>query len=209
MGKSRDLKLPILITLIMIIILLVIIHFSRYGKVEVIIPTGNVDIFEIVLANKCKDENCDDPVFRGDHEDGLLIYDKEGFFSNQKELNIFSNPAFEMKPIIAPGSSNAYQFVIKNDNDFDIQYNFKMVETNLYDVNMKFRLKQEGKYIIGDNDNWVTADKLNKEQIKLASNEDIPYLLEWKWFESDRDTKIGKINNANYKLSIQVVATEI
>lgn len=209
MEKNKSWKLSIFIILFLIIILLIIMYFCNYGKIDVLVPTGNIDIFEIILDKECNDENCDDPVFKGDNDNGLQVYDETGYFTSQKELNIFSNPAFEMKSIIAPGSSNAYQFVIRNDNDFDIQYNIKMVETNPHNVNMKYRLKQEGKYIIGNADTWVSADELNLYSVKLASKDNIPYLLEWKWFESGRDTKIGKIDNANYKLSIHVVATQV
>jgi len=193
--------------------------FTDYGKIDVLIPTGNIDIYDITIEDNCdnKNNNCETSVMKENdqnnnktnNEGNLSVFDKNGNFTSQKELSIFSNPAFEMKSIIAPGSSNAYQFVIRNDNKFNIEYSIKMQETNKDGINMKYRLKQEGNYIIGNKDTWVTPNELIIEKIKLASKSNMPYILEWKWFESKHDTEIGKLDKANYKLSIQVMANSI
>lgn len=219
MQKNKSLNWSIYLILFMIIILLIILLFTNYGKIDVLMPTGNIDIFDIIIENNCECEECDVPVFKDDDisqgdsnidNDGeLSVFDKVGDFKNQQYLNIFSNPAFEMKTIIAPGSSNAYQFVVRNGNNYNIQYNIKMKETNIYNINIKFRLKQNGKYIIGDDKTWVNADSLIIEKVKLATKSNMPYVLEWKWFDSDNDTEIGKIDDSDYKLAIQVEATMI
>ncbi len=211
MFKPKIFKSPVYLILFMIIVLLLILLFTNYGKADVLMPTGNIDIFDIIIENNRECDGCETPVFSEDEKngDGLSIFDEKGNFDNQKELNIFSNPAFEMKPIIAPGSSNAYQFVIRNNNSFNIQYSIKMNETSKYNINMKYRLKQDGNYIIGNDNTWVTANKLIVEKVNLASKSNMPYILEWKWFESNHDTEIGKLDTANYKLSIQVVANSI
>ncbi len=186
MSKKNFLKSPIYLILVMTIVLLLMLLFTNYGKVNVLEPTGNIDIFEITIENNYK-------------------YKKSNF-KNIEELKIFSNPAYKMKTIITPGSSNAYQFVIKNSNNFNVQYSIEMKETNKYGVNIKYRLKQDGRYIIGNDKEWVTANELIVENVKIKRNSNIPYILEWKWFESNNDTEIGKIDGANYKLSIKMVA---
>ena len=62
------------------------------------------------------------------------------------------------------------------------------------------------KNIIGDENNWVTAEELLQNSIILADDSYNVYSLDWKWFESSNDTEIGKNIEANYKLNISFFA---
>ena len=43
----------------------------------------------------------------------------------------------------------------------------------------------------------------------LGPNISMPYILEWKWFNSSNDTEIGQAGNATYSLSIHIYAEQI
>lgn len=217
---------------ILILILLLIHSCMNFDKVNDLTPTGNTDIFNIIIGDnnrsigKCETEQptctCKeieiskdiptkpvDPIIEPEKEIGALIEDAEnGKYDNTTKLNIFSNPYYEYKNIIAPTSTNTYQFIVKNTNDFNIKYDVMMTEDNKYDINMKYRLKLDGQYVKGDKNTWVTYEDLQLEGIKLAGNSQNVYQLEWKWFESDNDTSIGEID-ADYTLKISFSGVEI
>ena len=91
-------------------------------------------------------------------------------------------------------------------NDFNIKYNLKAMQTNIYNINMKYRLKLNGDYVLGNDNEYVTADELKQYNIGLANNTYDVYTLDWKWFESSNDTEIGEDVNSFYRLDLQVTA---
>ena len=203
--------------LIFILLLMISILADRIGSLEhnnYLVPTGNVDIFDITCENNCcndDEKNTDVPVFN--EEDGLLVYDKYTIY-NTSNLRIFENPAYQYQSIIAPGTSNSYNFVIRNNNKFNVIVDINMSEINKYNIPLKFRLKENGSYIIGNSDSWVSIDELNLKKIKLNTKQYNTYTLDWKWefSESDErdkeDTKIGFNATENYKLFINIKSSE-
>ena len=138
---------------------------------------------------------------------GVYVYDSEEQYTTNTPLNIFTQTSYYVVDgKIAPLSENSYQFVIRNNNDFNIRYDIAIMETNEYDINMKYRLKLNGKYVAGNDREYVTADELNQYAIGLASNTYDVYTLDWKWFESSNDTKVGTNIAAYYKLDLKVTA---
>ncbi|MCL2860471.1 MAG: hypothetical protein FWF46_08015 [Oscillospiraceae bacterium] len=83
------------------------------------------------------------------------------------------------------------------------------IEDNEYNVNMKYKLKQNDSYVAGDFNTWVNASELNIQNLVLQENEQKTYTLEWKWIESTNDTEIGILESAIYQLSIHYCAEEI
>ena len=75
-------------------------------------------------------------------------------------------------------------------------------EKNIHRINMKYRLLKGTEYVIGNEKNWVTYDKLKLVNAFINSNNSETYYLEWKWFSSDNDTEIGEAINVNYELKI-------
>lgn len=217
MKKRNIIFGTMLIILILILLYFAIKNFGYIGK----IPTGNVDIFNIDCDDNCNckntetdnetdsdsdssTDNSSQTVFKEDTGD-LEVYDNDITWNSTSDLRIFSNPAFEFESIIAPGSTNTYQYVINNGNSFDISYNLKYIETNPYKINMQFKLKKNGKYIFGNDNTWVKAEDIEKENITLKKNTHDTYSLEWKWLDSDNDTLVS-INSAKYKLKIKINA---
>lgn len=216
-NKEKNKKIQHIIVIIILIILLItsIIGSSKLGKVDILIPTGNVDIFDI---NICCDDKCNDKddsgMVNGDASyDNTVtgtfgIIDSNIKWYDQAQLNIFNNYAFQMKNIIAPGVSNTYNFIVRNNNSFPIKYSFKTTEDNIYKVNMKYRLKQNGQYVIGDNNNWVTYDKISVSNAIVSSKSKTLYSLEWKWEDNENDNYAGEAIDAIYKLIINVNAEQ-
>ena len=153
-----------------------------------------------------KPEDPEEPINR----DGTYwVQDKEIVWENNSILGIFKNPKYNMRNIIAPGSTSSYVFYVCNKMGFDLNYIINFSEENDMNVNMMYKLKREDEYIIGDENTWVYYDQLHIDY-NIANEGKDKYVLEWKWVDSDNDTEIG-IKHAGelYKLKIDICATQI
>ena len=230
MGAKGDImenkKYKITILLLIILILL-IIYFLKIGKVtekEVIVPTGNIDVFDIGINCNCeKEEKCiytdknnkPIPVFKEEYVEHFEDYEGEvlgnvyvddsvGNYVYLQRLEIFKNAAFQMEEKIAPGSSNVYQFVVHNSTNARIKYDINMIEVNDKNITMLYRLKKNDSYVIS---NWVSVNDLKNITSTLDSSNSDTYQLEWKWpYEGNDniDTLAGTSIDSNYKLNINV-----
>ena len=243
-SKRNDRIIKIVLIVIIILLLLYNFYLLKKGKEGLHrVPTGNVDIIEIICDkdnlckttndqknndnkkddNKTQDETTDDNSSANNNEDdnsqpvngdytppedytGLLVYDKEINWHDEVSAKIFTNSMYELTDVIAPESSNTYQFVVKNSTDYNLKYDISFIETNQYNINMKFRLRKNDTYLI---DNYVSASELITDTTFLDSKTSDTYYLEWKWFSSDNDTEIGKNPNANYSLKIDIKAESV
>lgn len=274
--KNDKKKKHIILTTIIIILLVIIIFLliRCLGRIEnkYRIPTGNIDIFDIVFGNNsnctcgcscnnqnnvvcnCNVEGCicngnnnvlpltgetssnskkkrrllgkvsttteqnSAPVGNGqstgneDNTQGSLdVYDEDDVtVEHNTKLNIFKQATYHvLNDKIAPSSENSYQFVVRNNNNFNLNYDLEMFEKNTHDINMKFRLKLNGKYIIGNDKQYVDAEELSKYDLNLPAKTYDVYTLDWKWVESDNDTDIGTSIDAAYQLYMKVYAEQI
>ena len=234
----------VLIFITLIIIVFLLIRCLGFIDHKPRIPTGNIDIFDIIFqqncnnncncncnscnngncgnctnSNKCNNKNCNSNnngnsnSFNGttqpEEQSGIEVFDKETEYSHDTPLNIFTNTTYYVVDNkIAPLTENAYQFVIRNHNDFNIKYTLELNEENKYNINMKYRLKLNGVYVAGNDEKWLTYDELNQYNIGLAANTYDVYTLDWKWFESKNDTEVGTNINSNYKLGLKITASE-
>ena len=137
----------------------------------------------------------------------LIVSDNYSMW-NSGRVRIFSNPLYNFESKIAPGSSNGYKFAIKNSNDFDINIDFNLLEVNPLNINMKYNLKQEDSYVIGNDNVYKSASEIVVKNVKLKAKKTIVYTLNWKWIDSDNDTEIGQAENANYALTINIGANQ-
>lgn len=135
--------------------------------------------------------------------------DKDIVWEDKCSLGIFKNPKYNMRNIIAPGSTSSYVFYVCNKMGFDLNYIINFSEENDMNVNMMYKLRRGDEYIAGDEDTWVYYDSLHIDY-NIANEGKDKYILEWKWVDSDNDTEIG-INHAGeaYKLNIDICATQI
>lgn len=227
--ENKEKKVIIALLIIIIFLIIFFILSKRIAVIDVALemPTGNVDIFDINITEKdncCNcdaicDENCecnknksqetikDEEKCEGNCIKKVLVYDEDVKYTNITPLNIFSHQSYYIvNGVIAPGSENTYQFIIRNNNDFAIKYSLKIKEENPFNINMLYKLSINGEEIIGKGDRWVTAEELFQKSITLANDSYNVYSLEWKWFESENDTQIGKNIESNYNLNISFFA---
>ena len=224
---SKKKKKIDLIVKIIIIIILLIHNCSLIGKEKKNngkIPTGNVDIIEIICdkENVCNSDNTNSKVDNdkenkfevtipaGNEEpipkeeiNELIVYDKDITWHDETPAKIFTNSMYELTDVIAPESSNTYQFVVKNGTEYNLKYKIDFIENNPYQINMKYKLKKNDTYII---DHYVSANELNIEDFFLNAKTNDTYYLEWKWISSSNDTKIGLDPNSKYGLKIYIEA---
>ncbi len=226
----KDKKIILIIICLIIFVVIVYFLIRHFALINMKTPTGNVNIFDINFieqnddnsANNTNslendDEKNDNIYFTHNKEEqintlgeSLTVYDNNTVYESSTPLKIFENKSYYVKDdLIAPESENSYQFIIRNNNEFAIRYGLEFNQNNPYNINMKYRLKQDGKYIIGDDESWVTAGELLQNGVVLADYSYNVYTLDWKWFETDDDidTKIGTNIEANYSLNINIFAS--
>lgn len=206
--KIKALNLFFCILLIFLIYLL-IHQFGLINDKKNKVPTGNVDIIDINDDNITNDinENPNNNIDKNKLDNNFIVKDNYTIWSN-KRLRIFSNQAYEYFSKIAPGVSNSYDFVIKNNNDFPVLVDISMKEVNPYSINMEYKLRSENSFLAGSSFKYVSVKKLSQKNIYLKAHSSKLYSLDWKWIDSYNDTEIGEAVNANYKLLVYVGANQ-
>lgn len=206
--KIKALNLFFCILLIFLIYLL-IHQFGLINDKKNKVPTGNVDIIDIDGDNITNDinENPNNNIDKNKLDNNFIVKDNYTIWSN-KRLRIFSNQAYEYFSKIAPGVSNSYDFVIKNNNDFPVLVDISMKEVNPYSINMEYKLRSENSFLAGSSFKYVSVKELSQKNIYLKAHSSKLYSLDWKWIDSDNDTEIGEAVNANYKLLVYVGANQ-
>ncbi len=172
------------------------------------IKAGTVTITAKTKDGKVK-ATCTVTVENDDNTDTFKVYDNEKppvTWNGADDLKIFTRSIYDVRGVIAPEYSNTYQFVVKNSTEYNIKYKITFNETNLYHINMKYKLKKNDIYVI---DHYVSFNELNITDQLLNSDSKDTYYLEWKWVSSDNDTSIGTNPEATYGLQIVVEAESI
>lgn len=132
----------------------------------------------------------------------VIITEKDKSWTELERLSIFNNEFFKGENKIAPGVYGSYEFKVDNQSKSSIVYNIKMSENNSYKINLKYRIRKNGQYL---NDEYVSADNLQILKQQLESYGKDTYIIDWKWFDSDNDTEIGKnAENVKYNLFIKI-----
>lgn len=138
-------------------------------------------------------------------EGTVYVDDEQGNYSYQSNLKIFNNAAFNYTNKIAPGSYNTYDFEIHNSSNMNLKYVINFIEESEYDINIKYRIRKNGKYIVGNNNTYVSFDEINFPTGTINSNSKDKYSLDWKWFDDDeKDTIAGENMTEDYKLKLNI-----
>ncbi len=136
----------------------------------------------------------------------VIVYDKNGEFNYQEQLDIFKNSRVQGNTKIAPGSSGEYTFYVKNNSNRKANYYIQMQDKSQYPINMKYRLKCNGSFVVGNQNTWVTASQLKTSYKDIRTNKQDMYTLEWQWFHNDtNDTIAGAKMTSSYELTIDVL----
>ena len=238
--KEKYMRIFIIILIIIILIIIFFSRFGKINNYA--FPTGNVDVFDIDIdiaypqdsdiSNKEKDINQGNngvAYSRNNSEIGRIIPkynpeedrevfgrvfvdDKNGDYMYQENLRIFDNAAYQYTNKIAPGVSNTYHFVVHNSSDLNLKYYIDMYEDSEYKVNLRYRLKRNNEYIIGDDERWVTAADLKTGFKDIALSTSDSYSLDWKWVydeNDEEDTLAGKNMTSEYKLNARFYFEQI
>lgn len=144
--------------------------------------------------------------------EGFIVYDEvePEVWQAVQTVPIFLHQDHNVKPDrIAPGLKSSYEFIVRNNQEADADYNVDFTETNNYGIDMRYRLRRDGVFLAGNETTWVDDINLvkviNKELLKRNYD---TYLLEWQWFDNDVvDTALGKMGTADYGLDIKVTGT--
>ncbi len=240
--KKHGYKVALLIILLLLTIALLVWLLLRPQSGAKRIPTGNVDIFNIDISCSCgpakkddddkkedgEEDDCDEDDIRSIirysgivnnrpsttvNDDGIVYVDDDnGWYIYQRELKIFENAAFQYTNKIAPGVSNSYDFRVHNTTLKAINYSVVFEENSEYAINLRYRLRREGNYVVGSETEWVSASELASAMKYLSSNSTDNYTLDWEWpYEGgtdDADTEAGESMTSEYRLGIKITFEE-
>lgn len=98
--------------------------------------------------------------------------------------------------LIAPGTSNSYEFTLKNTGNIALDYTLMLegvFRLENKDIPMFVRLSRDGEWIMGGKDRWIHVDEMNdtSEGNTLPRGETAVYQFEWMWpYEMDDQTDI-------------------
>ena len=145
---------------------------------------NNLNIYFDIFASQI---NSTKIIINNDYD----IYNLEG--ENNNNTNIFNGES------ITPGSSGIYHFNVLNNHDEDLNYKLKFKEENTNNISMKYKLKLNGNYLTDD---WSYLKDIKFNNKMINTNEFDVYEIEWKWFNSDNDSKVTE--NSSYKINIIV-----
>lgn len=127
----------------------------------------------------------------------------KNWYKNEN-INLFQNLNKNGEKIIFPGESGTYNFMVSNNSSQDIYYKFSMEDKNYQNINIKYRLKMNNIYIIGNENNWVSIDNMRLNNIYGLKDSKTIYTLEWKWENSDNDTQLTKEGLATYTVYVNI-----
>jgi len=137
----------------------------------------------------------------------IYVDDKDGNYADHKDINIFKNKYLD--GLIAPGVHGEYYFAVHNESTYKAEYFINMTEKMDDKVNMKYRLRKNGTYIIGNESEWVDASKLTTDFEVIGAKVTDKFALEWKWFDDDENDIIAGKNHGTYSLGIDIYFQEV
>lgn len=207
----------ILLVIVIIWLLLVNIFGFKSNRIE------KIHIFDLSYCQTCGNANVpetgDDNTNQNQQEGGkqessdvsgnITVFDSDATWNMESQLRIFEDSLYDDRNLIAPHSTNTYEFIVRNRTGATLDYNIAFEEYNPNNINMKYRLVKDGKYVAGDKKTWVTFSELNQAMRTIHTDTNDTYYLEWQWFDSDNDTEIGETNNAEYQIKINIKATQV
>ena len=191
------------VIILLIIIFLILIYVSIFFIHDIVDNGERKDNEEIIITN---------PDIVVDNSARFKLKQGETEFSELKELDIFKNKYFENESIIAPGVNGSYSFTVENESENEFNYDIEFIEENQYEINMVFKLRINGEYVIGNEKNWVKGGKLVRNEMLLKAKAKDIYTIEWKWEDTDKDTEIGEYGGpggAYYKIKVKAMAEQV
>lgn len=193
--RKRDKIHKIILIIIIIVLLLLWLVSFKIGKIGY--DTEKKPNIPVVDN---EDKNDEYPTIK--------VSDNETDFSENTDIDIFSNIKFNGESKIAPQSKGEYHFVINNVSKYKLLYNIDFTDKMSNKINMKYRLKIDNVYIKGNDESYVTIDELNLDDILVLADSNNVFTIEWYWDDSNvEDTYVGSLESEQYyTLEVKVQA---
>ena len=139
----------------------------------------------------------------------ILVQEEDLEIEKETELSLFENEKYNWRKIIFPSSKGVYKFSVKNISKNDIIYKIKFWEAMNAHINMKYKLKLDNVYIKGNENEYVSLDELNQEDIILKKDSVNVFTLEWCWIDDVKDNIqfVNKDQRQYYTFHLRVVAS--
>ncbi len=115
---------------------------------------------------------------------------KAAYANDRGEITVESGDG---EKVIAPGTSNHYEFSLKNTGNISMDYTMTLGSAFTFanrQLPIEIRLRSGGRWILGGDDAWTQPDELKqiRESGTVPVNQYITYTFEWRWlFESGAD----------------------
>lgn len=197
------------IILIYIIIINIILIFISIFFIHDIISRG-VARDTKTIGITYPDKPIDEDVIINYTDRFVVMQDYDGkSWDAVRELDMFKNSNFYDKNKIAPGVEGNYSFSVENESDATFSYDMFFTPENPYNVNMVYKLKKNGQYVLGNQEKWETYTGLEKKLQTLNPHSKDIYTVEWRWEDTDYDTEIGETYGAYYRMYINILAEQI
>ncbi len=146
------------------------------------------------------------PEYRGE----LLVYDEKQVWKTETRVNLFRNSydgtvdSEDGEKVIAPGTSNFYDFTLKNNGNIPLDYSVSLEVETYFGEDEKYpELPLEWRLLAG-NGAVLTEWKNYNDRTEVLKRETLPvrhqdnYTIEWRWaFEregmDEEDTSMGNL----------------
>lgn len=139
-----------------------------------------------------------------DYAPTLFVADNGTEWNENRNLPVFFNEKFG-DSAIEPGQSGVYAFTFENRNPDALEFDLEFSCINEYGIELVYRLKRDGAYIVGGTDR-VVAEGLTCENLTIEGESATVFEIEWYWRHNDGvDTAAGE-NQAVYTLNIRLIA---
>ncbi len=112
---------------------------------------------------------------------------KTAYANDQGQITVESGDG---EKVIAPGTSNEYEFSLKNTGNISLDYAMTLGSVFTFtnrELPMEIRLRSGDRWILGGDRAWARPEELKelKESGTVPVNQYITYTFEWRWpFES-------------------------
>ena len=185
---------------VVVLIIVFIIAAYRLGK---IIHFGDSDSMYYVYNNILNDV-FNNKIFTNVNLDewgiGMInVYQNDINVSKNTPIDIFKNEKYDGQKIVAPRSKGSAKFGVKNVTNGDIIYDVGFTDQSNYLVNMKYKLKIDNIYIVGDENHYVSLDQMKVNDITVVNGSNNIFTIEWYWEDDDpRDVIVGMAEPTQY-----------
>lgn len=196
-----------------VVILIIVFIIAAYKLGKIIHFDGSDSIYYVY--NNILGDVFNNKIFTNVNLDefgiGMInVYQKDINVIKNTPIDIFNNEKYDGRKIIAPSSRGSAKFGVKNVSNGDIIYDVGFTDQSNYLVNMKYKLKIDNIYIVGDKDHYVTLDQMKVNDITVINGSNNVFTIEWYWEDDDpRDVIVGMAEPTQYyTLNLAITARE-